>query len=30
MGLVRWSEMNDRIGTALDDLRKRWKTFRPS
>ncbi|SEK12370.1 hypothetical protein MAA5396_04694 [Marinovum algicola] len=30
IGLVRWSEMNDRIGTALDDLRKRWKTFRPS
>ncbi|MEQ8490391.1 MAG: hypothetical protein RKE52_16965 [Marinovum algicola] len=30
MGLVRWSEMNDHIGTALDDLRKRWKTFRPS
>ena len=30
MGLVRWSEMNDHIGTALDDLRKRWKTFWPS
>lgn len=30
MGLVRWSEMNDHIGTAHDDLRKRWKTFRPS
>lgn len=30
LGLTRWSEMNARIGTALDDLRERWRMFSPS